>query len=70
MAIITGHMHYVMCARFHPGEENLLASISLDSTLRIWDFSRLREKNSHYTSQKVNPNEFVIGLDVMVKEVM
>jgi coatomer protein complex subunit alpha (xenin) len=33
-----------MSATFHP-EETLLASASLDQTIRIWDFSRLKEKS-------------------------
>ena len=70
LAIVTGHLHYVMCARFHP-DADLLASVSLDGSLRIWDFSRLREKNLTASggSGKANPNEFVIGLDVVVREV-
>ena len=34
-----------MCARFHP-HKDLIVSGSLDSTLRIWDFSRLKSKFS------------------------
>lgn len=34
-----------MCAQFHPSED-LVASASLDQTVRIWDISGLRKKNS------------------------
>ena len=32
-----------MCAQFHPSED-LVASASLDQTIRIWDISGLRKK--------------------------
>lgn len=44
MAVLTGHTHYVMCARFHPTED-LVVSASLDQTLRLWDTSGLRERS-------------------------
>lgn len=34
-----------MCAQFHPTDD-LVASASLDQTVRIWDISGLRKKNS------------------------
>jgi coatomer protein complex subunit alpha (xenin) len=34
-----------MCAQFHPTED-LVASASLDQTVRIWDISGLRKKNA------------------------
>lgn len=34
-----------MCAQFHPTED-LVASASLDQTIRIWDISGLRKKNA------------------------
>jgi coatomer protein complex subunit alpha (xenin) len=39
-----------MCAKFHPNKD-LIVSGSLDSTLRIWDFSKLKSKfsSSHGT---------------------
>ena len=37
-SVLTGHNHYVMCAQFHPSED-LVASASLDQTIRIWDIS-------------------------------
>ena len=42
-SVLTGHNHYVMCAQFHPSED-LVASASLDQTIRIWDVSGLRKK--------------------------
>lgn len=44
MLEFIGHNHYVMCAQFHPSED-LVASASLDQTVRIWDISGLRKKN-------------------------
>ena len=32
-----------MCAAFHP-DDTLIASASLDHTVRIWDFAKLKEK--------------------------
>jgi coatomer subunit alpha len=34
-----------MCAQFHPSED-FVASASLDQTVRIWDISGLRKKNT------------------------
>ena len=34
-----------MCAKFHP-EKDLILSGSLDSTFRIWDYSKLKSKFS------------------------
>ncbi len=45
MEDLAGHNHYVMCAQFHPTED-LVASASLDQTVRIWDISGLRKKNA------------------------
>jgi coatomer protein complex subunit alpha (xenin) len=46
IAMLPGHGHYVMCAQFHPSpEESLIISASLDNNIRIWDFSKLRNKN-------------------------
>ena len=39
-SVLTGHNHYVMCAQFHPTED-LVASASLDQTIRVWDVSGL-----------------------------
>lgn len=46
---MTGHNHYVMCAQFHP-RDDLVVSGSLDQTVRIWDISGLRKKQSAPTS--------------------
>lgn len=46
---MTGHNHYVMSAQFHPTED-LIASASLDQSVRIWDISGLRKKHSAPTS--------------------
>jgi len=37
-SVLTGHNHYVMCAQFHPSED-LVASASLDQTVRVWDIA-------------------------------
>jgi coatomer protein complex subunit alpha (xenin) len=44
IAILSGHSHYVMAATFHP-EDTLIASCSLDQTIRVWDFYKLKEKS-------------------------
>ncbi|OAF68265.1 Alpha-COP [Intoshia linei] len=44
LGILAGHSNYVMCAIFHP-VRNLVASCSLDQTIRIWDISNLFKKN-------------------------
>lgn len=46
---MTGHNHYAMCAQFHP-KEDLVASASLDQSVRVWDISGLRKKHSAPTS--------------------
>jgi len=33
-----------MCAQFHPTDD-IVASASLDQTVRVWDISGLRKKN-------------------------
>ena len=43
IAVITGHSHYAMCARFHP-RTTLLLTCSLDSTFRVWDYDKLQQK--------------------------
>jgi len=67
IAILTGHSHYVMCATFHP-EETLLASASLDQTIRIWDFSKLKEKSMQKTGSR--PNDIFGGTEVEVKHIL
>jgi len=46
---MTGHNHYAMCAQFHP-KEDLVVSASLDQSVRVWDISGLRKKQSAPTS--------------------
>ena len=46
---MTGHNHYAMCAQFHP-KEDLIVSASLDQSVRVWDISGLRKKQSAPTS--------------------
>ena len=43
-----GHSNYVMCAQFHPTDD-LVVSASLDETIRIWDITGLRRKNTSPT---------------------
>ncbi|KNA00669.1 WD domain, G-beta repeat domain-containing protein [Plasmodium vivax North Korean] len=43
-----GHTRSVNCCRFHPCNESIFASASLDSTVRIWDL----EKNNCYGIDK------------------
>ena len=45
VAVLTGHNHYVMCAAFHP-KDDLVVSASLDQTVRVWDTTGLRKKNT------------------------
>lgn len=46
---MTGHNHYTMCAQFHP-KDDLIVSASLDQSVRVWDISGLRKKQSAPTS--------------------
>ncbi|KAI5171315.1 coatomer subunit alpha [Nematocida sp. LUAm3] len=43
LAALTGHTHYVMGARFI--NDTLFASVSLDQTIRLWDYSALKTKS-------------------------
>lgn len=54
LAVLAGHHHYVMCASFSPSGDDLLASASLDQTIRLWDLSGLREKtvSSTHTARR------------------
>lgn len=38
LASVVGHREFVMCARFHK-RDDLLATASMDTTVRIWDLS-------------------------------
>ena len=65
IAILTGHSHYVMCARFHH-EDTMIASCSLDHTIRVWDFFKLKEQSM----QKSRPGEVMSGTEVEVKHIL
>jgi len=67
IAILTGHSHYVMCATFHPTED-LIASASLDTTIRVWDFSALREKSMKKAGSR--PGELFGGTEIEVKHTL
>lgn len=67
MAILTGHSHYVMCATFHP-EDTLIASCSLDMTVRVWDFFKLKEKSMQKSGSR--PGELFGGTEVEVKHIL
>lgn len=56
-----------MCAAFHP-DDTLIASASLDQTVRIWDFARLKEKCMQ--KQGSRPNEIFGGTEVEVKHIL
>ena len=77
-SVLTGHNHYVMCAQFHPSED-LVASASLDQTLRIWDISGLRKKtvapgvgglDDHIRSTGGGGTDLFGTTDVTVKHVL
>ncbi|KAE8221247.1 hypothetical protein CF326_g8598 [Tilletia indica] len=46
IAVLTGHNHCIMCARFHP-KENLVVSASIDQAVHVWDISGLDKTASH-----------------------
>jgi len=56
-----------MCAAFHH-EDTLIASASLDQTVRIWDFARLKEKCMQKSGSR--PNEIFGGTEVEVKHIL
>ena len=56
-----------MCATFHP-DDTLIASASLDQTVRIWDFARLKEKSMQKSGSR--PNEIFGGTEVEVKHIL
>eukprot|EP00768_Dysnectes_brevis_P002217 gnl/Dysnectes_brevis/1712_a1947_1149.p1 GENE.gnl/Dysnectes_brevis/1712_a1947_1149~~gnl/Dysnectes_brevis/1712_a1947_1149.p1 ORF type:complete len:1244 (-),score=323.32 gnl/Dysnectes_brevis/1712_a1947_1149:40-3771(-) len=45
VADLVGHREFVMCAKWHPTEE-LVATASLDGTIRVWDTASLRGKHA------------------------
>jgi len=63
LSTITGHNHYVMCAKWHP-REPLIVSASLDQTARIWDYSGTHLQCTHARQIKslVANNPFVTCL--------
>lgn len=56
-----------MCATFHP-EDTLIASCSLDQTIRVWDFFKLKEKLMN--KQGSRPGEIYGGTEVEVKHIL
>ena len=56
-----------MCAAFHP-DDTLIASASLDQTVRIWDFAKLKEKSMQKAGSR--PNEIFGGTEVEVKHIL
>jgi coatomer protein complex subunit alpha (xenin) len=56
LSVLTGHNHYVMCAAFHPSED-LIVSASLDQTVRVWDTTGLRKKQTGEATNSANPME-------------
>lgn len=76
---MTGHNHYVMCARFHP-KDDLIVSASLDQSVRVWDISGLRKKHSAAPTSmtfedqmaRANPNQADMfgNTDAVVKFVL
>ena len=47
VSVLTGHNHYVMCAQFHPSED-LVATASLDQSIRVWDISGKVDKGTRW----------------------
>ena len=65
---MTGHSHYVMCATFHP-DDTLIASASLDQTVRVWDFSKLKDKTQQ-NQGTTKSKEIFGGAEVEVKHIL
>ena len=60
---------YVMCAVFHP-KKNLIASASLDNTVRLWDYSFLKRKYTTKDGKNTRPNEIISGNEVDLIQVL
>jgi coatomer protein complex subunit alpha (xenin) len=56
-----------MCATFH-AEDTLIASCSLDMTVRVWDFFKLKEKVMNKSGSR--PGELFGGTEVDVKHIL
>ncbi|CAD2087199.1 WD repeat-containing protein 70, putative [Plasmodium vinckei brucechwatti] len=50
-----GHMRQINCCKFHPNNNNIFISGSLDSTLRIWDLKN--EKNTYGIDNELVHNQ-------------
>lgn len=60
---------YVMCATFHP-TKNLIASASLDNTVRLWDYSYLKRKYTTKDGKNTRPDEIISGNEVDLIQVL
>lgn len=58
-----------MSAAFHP-EENLILTASLDHTMRVWDFSDLKEKVQKFQGGPNSGSEMYLGTPIEVKHVL
>ena len=59
-----------MCAQWHPSED-LILSASLDQTIRVWDISGLRKRNTSIINENQNTSGDVFGsVDAVVKFVL
>lgn len=56
-----------MSATFHP-DDTLIASASLDQTVRVWDFAKLKEKSLQKTGNKAS--DALSAADVEVKHIL
>ena len=49
--VFTGHEHYIMYICMHPDNPNIIASGSLDSTVRVWNFN-MDEKYEAFSNNR------------------